>query len=98
MSNTTTFEQIDNTPMTRRQYGILIAAILADMLEFFDFFMLGFILSFIVGPWELTYSQTAFLVLTSGVGAIVGAYGFGNLADKIGRRTVFGRRYCCDGG
>ena len=71
MSNTATFEQIDQSPMTRRQYGILTAAILADMLEFFDFFMLGFILSFIVGPWELTYAQTAFLVLTSGVGAIV---------------------------
>ena len=89
MSNTATFEQIDERPMTRRQYGILIAAILADMLEFFDFFMLGFILSFIVGPWELTYAQTAFLVLTSGVGAIVGGYLWGYIADKIGRRKVF---------
>lgn len=89
MSNTATFEQIDQSPMTRRQYGILIAAILADMLEFFDFFMLGFILSFIVGPWELTYYQTAFLVLTSGVGAIVGGFLWGYIADKIGRRKVF---------
>jgi MFS transporter, putative metabolite:H+ symporter len=89
MSNTATFEQIDQSPMTRRQYGILIAAILADMLEFFDFFMLGFILSFIVGPWELTYYQTAFLVLTSGVGAIVGGFLWGYIADRIGRRKVF---------
>jgi MFS transporter, putative metabolite:H+ symporter len=89
MSNTSTFEQIDQSPMTRRQYGILIAAILADMLEFFDFFMLGFILSFIVGPWELTYAQTAFLVLTSGVGAIVGGFMWGYIADRIGRRKVF---------
>jgi MFS transporter, putative metabolite:H+ symporter len=89
MSNTSTFEQIDQSPMTRRQYGILIAAILADMLEFFDFFMLGFILSFIVGPWELTYYQTAFLVLTSGVGAIVGGFLWGYIADRIGRRKVF---------
>src|SRR5215218_1700098 len=89
MNNAATFEQIDQSPMTRRQYGILTAAILADMLEFFDFFMLGFILSFIVGPWELTYAQTAFLVLTSGVGAIVGGYLWGYIADKIGRRKVF---------
>ncbi len=39
--------------MTRSQYSIMAAAILADMLEFFDFFLLGFILSFIVGPWYL---------------------------------------------
>jgi MFS transporter, putative metabolite:H+ symporter len=89
MSNIATFEQIDQSPMTRRQYSILAAAILADMLEFFDFFMLGFILSFIVGPWELTYYQTAFLVLTSGVGAIVGGFLWGYIADRIGRRKVF---------
>jgi MFS transporter, putative metabolite:H+ symporter len=89
VSNTVTFEQIDQSPMTRRQYGIMAAAILADMLEFFDFFLLGFILSLIVGPWELTYAQTAFLVLTSGVGAIVGGYVWGNIADRIGRRKVF---------
>ena len=89
MNNAVTFEQIDQSPMTGRQYGIMAAAILADMLEFFDFFMLGFILSFIVGPWELTYYQTAFLVLTSGVGAIVGGYFWGYIADKIGRRKVF---------
>ncbi len=89
MNNAVTFEQIDQSPMTRRQYGIMAAAILADMLEFFDFFMLGFILSLIVGPWELTYYQTAFLVLTSGVGAIVGGYVWGNIADRIGRRNVF---------
>ena len=89
MNNAVTFEQIDQSPMTGRQYGIMAAAILADMLEFFDFFMLGFILSLIVGPWELTYYQTAFLVLTSGVGAIVGGYVWGNIADRIGRRNVF---------
>lgn len=89
MSGAATFEQIDQSPMTRRQYSIMAAAILADMLEFFDFFILGFILSFIVGPWELTYSQTAFLLLTSGVGAIAGGFVWGYVADKIGRRKVF---------
>ena len=89
MSNVSTFEQIDETPMTKRQYGILVAAILADMLEFFDFFLLGFILSIIVVPWELTYLQTAFLVLTSGLGAIVGGFLWGYIADRIGRRRVF---------
>ena len=89
MSNTVTFEQIDQSPMTRRQYSIMAAAILADMLEFFDFFLLGFILSLIVGPWELTYNQTAFLLLTSGVGAIAGGYAWGYIADRIGRRKVF---------
>jgi MFS transporter, putative metabolite:H+ symporter len=89
MNNAVTFEQIDQRPMTRRQYSIVAAAILADMFEFFDFFLLGFILSFIVEPWQLTYNQVAFLLLTSGVGGIVGAFAWGYLADRIGRRKVF---------
>jgi putative MFS transporter len=89
VNGTVTFEQIDQRPMTKRQYSIMAAAILADMLEFFDFFLLGFILSLIVGPWQLTYAQTAFLLLTSGVGAILGGFVWGYIADRIGRRKVF---------
>lgn len=81
--------QIDERPMTRRQKKIIGAAILADMMEFFDFFLLGFIIAIIVEPWGLTYGETAVLILTSGVGAILGAFFFGALADRIGRRPVF---------
>src|SRR5438105_15733541 len=75
--------------LTRNQWRIVIAAILGDMLEFFDYFLIGFVLAFVVGPWELTYGQSALILLSSGIGAIVGAWFWGCLADQIGRRKVF---------
>jgi MFS transporter, putative metabolite:H+ symporter len=75
--------------LTGNQRRIVFAAILGDMLEFFDYFLIGFVLAFIVGPWNLTYGQSALILLSSGIGAIVGALFWGWLADRIGRRKVF---------
>jgi MFS transporter, putative metabolite:H+ symporter len=75
--------------LTGNQRRIIAAAILGDMLEFFDYFVIGFVLAFIVGPWRLTYGQAAIVLLSSGIGAIIGAAFWGRLADRIGRRKVF---------
>jgi hypothetical protein len=37
--------------LTANQRRIVVAAILGDMLEFFDYFLIGFVLAFIVGSW-----------------------------------------------
>jgi len=63
--------------------------VLGDMLEFFDYFLIGFVLAFIVGPWKLTFLQSAIVLLSSGVGAMLGAAFWGWMADRIGRRIVF---------
>src|SRR5205814_1319252 len=68
---------------------IVEAAIIGDMLEFFDYFLIGFVLAFIVGPWQLSFGQSAIILLSSGIGAILGATIWGRLADRIGRRAVF---------
>ena len=43
------------------------------MLEFFDYFLIGFVLAFVVGPWKLTFLQSAIVLLSSGIGAMLGA-------------------------
>ena len=84
------FEQLDATrSLTANQRRIVVAAILGDMLEFFDYFLIGFVLAFIVGPWQLSFGQSAIILLSSGIGAILGAAIWGRLADRIGRRAVF---------
>ena len=75
--------------LTLNQKKIVFAAIVGDMLDFFDYYLIGFVLAFIVGPWHLTYGQSAIVLLSSGVGAIPGAMFWGWMADKIGRRKVF---------
>ncbi len=75
--------------LTWNQRKIVFAAILGDMLEFFDYFLIGIVLAFIVGPWKLTYGIGATVLLSSGIGAIIGAYFWGWMADRVGRRRVF---------
>ena len=84
------FEILDRqTRLTGNQVRILVAAIFDDALEFFDYFLIGFVLAFLIGPWQLTFGQSATVLMSSGIGAIIGAFGWGWLADRIGRRKVF---------
>ncbi len=77
------------TRLTANQWKIVSAAAIGDALEFFDYYLIGYVLAFIVKPWRLTYGQSGLILLSSGVGAIAGAYIWGYIADRIGRRTVF---------
>lgn len=84
------FEALDRqTTLTANQKKIVAAAIIGNALEFFDYFLIGFVLAFIIGPWQLTYGQSAVILLSSGIGAMIGAAVWGWLADRIGRRKVF---------
>src|ERR1700712_5181400 len=84
------FNRLDQAKsLTTNQVKIIAAAIIGDMLEFFDYYLIGFVLAFIIKPWQLTFGQSAVILLSSGVGAIIGAFVWGRLADLIGRRKVF---------
>jgi MFS transporter, putative metabolite:H+ symporter len=74
--------------LTANQYKIFAAALIGDMLDFFDFYLIGFVLAFIVGGWHLTYGQSGAILLSSGIGAPLGSLFWGWMADKIGRRKV----------
>ena len=75
--------------LTANQWKILVASVLAIMLDFFDFFLIGVVLAFFVGDWHLTYGQSGMILFSSGVAAVPGAIFCGWLGDKIGRRKVF---------
>jgi putative MFS transporter len=84
------FNRLDQAKsLTSNQIKIIAAAIIGDMLEFFDYYLIGFVLAFIIKPWHLTFGQSAIILLSSGVGAILGAAIWGRVADVYGRRLVF---------
>src|SRR5271167_3210091 len=59
------------------------------MLDFFDFFLIGYVLVFIVTQWKLTFLESGVILLAAGIGSIPGAFFWGWMADRIGRRKVF---------
>ncbi|HZU90333.1 MAG TPA: MFS transporter, partial [Stellaceae bacterium] len=72
----------------------LLAAVY--VLDFFDFFLIAFILAVIGPQWHLTYGAAAFILYGSGVGAILGSLVWGSLGDVFGRKlqVVTGTLIC----
>jgi putative MFS transporter len=73
---------------TINQWKIFAAATIGDMLDFFDYLLIGFVLAFFVKDWNLTYGQSAAILLSAGISAPFGSIIWGWVADKIGRRKV----------
>ena len=75
--------------LTPNQWKLICTANVADLLDFFDFFLIGYVTAALTKEWSLTYWQGGAILLASGLGAVPGAFIWGWLGDKIGRRTVF---------
>jgi putative MFS transporter len=75
--------------LTANQWKIIATANVGDMLDFFDFFLIGYVLAFILKEWQLTYGQSALILISAGVGAVLGGFFWGWMGDRIGRRKVF---------
>lgn len=68
-----------------RTFSLLAAN---QALDFFDFFIVGFIVAVIGPQWQLTFGQSATILLGAGVGAMIGALVWGVFADKWGRKLL----------
>lgn len=76
----------DSAPLNRRYWWSFTLLSAITVLDFFDFFLIAFILA-VVGPqWHLTYGESALILYGGGVGAILGALLWGSLSDALGRR------------
>jgi len=75
--------------LTTNQWKLICTANVADLLDFFDFFLIGYVTAALTKEWSLAYWQGGAILLASGLGAVPGAFIWGWLGDRIGRRTVF---------
>ncbi|HEY1257942.1 MAG TPA: MFS transporter [Stellaceae bacterium] len=86
----------DRAPLTARYWASYVLLALVYVLDFFDFFLIAFIMA-VIGPrWHLTYGHAALVLYGSGIGAILGSLIWGALADRFGRKmqTVTGTLIC----
>ena len=86
----------DDAPLNRRYWVSFAIASGVLVLDFFDFFLIAFVMSAIGPEWHLTYGQGALILYGAGVGAIVGSLVSGALGDVFGRKqlTVIGTLIC----
>jgi MFS transporter, putative metabolite:H+ symporter len=79
---------VEKSNLTPRYYLTLGLLVLQEMFEFYDFFLVGYLVSVLAPGWHLTYGQGAIMLLSSGVGAIFGSLAGGRLADSVGRKKM----------
>jgi len=86
----------DNAPLNARYWTSFAIAAAVLVLDFFDFFLIAFLMSAIGPEWHLTYGQGALILYGAGVGAIVGSLVSGALGDVFGRKklSVIGTFIC----
>ncbi len=75
--------------LTSNQWKVVNLCALAGMLESLDMYIIAFILAVITAPWNLSYGQSAAILLSSGVGALIGSFVWGAVADRVGRKKAF---------
>ena len=60
--------------LTKNQWKLICTANLADLLDFFDLFLIGYVTAALTKQWSLTYLQGGMILLASGIGAPPGAF------------------------
>jgi len=63
----------------------LFLVVFQELFEFYDFFLVSFLVAVLAPQWHLTYGHSSIMLLSGGVGAVAGGLFFGAWADRFGR-------------
>src|SRR5674476_1526625 len=74
--------------LTSTQKKTVLAAFLGWMLDAFDFFLLVFLLGDIAKEFGVQVSDVAYAVFLTLAMRFIGAYIFGRLGDRFGRKPI----------
>lgn len=87
----TAMQQIDSRPLTKNQKNLISLAVVGNISEFFDMFLIGFAVNVLLKDpnWNLQGYEAGIILAMSGLGTVIGAIMWGRLGDKIGRKSSF---------
>lgn len=79
--------RIERLPLSKWHVRMMSIAGIAHFSDAFDSLAIAFVLPVLVGVWHIAPSEIGFLISAGYVGQMLGAIGFGWIAEKYGRRT-----------
>lgn len=82
------YDQIESRPLTGHQKSVITLMVMSNIAEFFDMFLIGFVVSVLTTAWRLTGFEAGTILACSGLGTVIGAIVWGHLADRFGRKRA----------
>lgn len=79
---------LDDRPMSRRQWLVVVLGFLILILDGFDTTMMGFIAPALIDDWGIARQDLGPLMMSGLVGLAIGSLVSGPLADRFGRKLV----------
>lgn len=84
----TLLQAYDAAPLTPRYWIAMGLVALQSTFDYFDFFVVSYLIAVLAPVWHLTYGQSATMLVGGGLGAIIGAMLGGAAADRFGRKPA----------
>ncbi|BBJ27473.1 MFS transporter [Athalassotoga saccharophila] len=81
---------LDNAELGKHHFKAMFVSGMGFFTDAYDLFIIGIAISLIAPIWKLSSSQIGFLGSISLISALIGSFIFGRIADRFGRKTVYG--------
>ena len=80
---------LDDAPMSRFHRRAVLISGMGFFTDAYDLFVIGTVAAILKLQWNLSTTQTSWVTGAAILGAFVGAFTFGRIADVLGRKTVY---------
>jgi PHS family inorganic phosphate transporter-like MFS transporter len=86
---TTVSSMLDEAPMSRFHHRAVIISGMGFFTDAYDLFVIGTVAAILKTQWHLSTAATSWVTGAAILGAFLGAFVFGRVADVVGRKAVY---------
>lgn len=83
-------DYLDNAKLGKHHFKAMFVSGMGFFTDAYDLFIIGIAVSLIAPIWKLDNVQIGLLGSISLISALIGSFVFGRMADKFGRKSVYG--------
>jgi MFS family permease len=80
---------LDEAPTSRFHHRAVLISGMGFFTDAYDLFVIGTVAALVKVQWNLSTTQTSWVTGAAILGAFIGAFAFGRLADVFGRKVVY---------
>ncbi len=89
-TTTTLTAALDEAPISRFHLKAIVTSGMGFFTDAYDLFIIGTVTALITSQWNLSTTETGLVNSMTLLGAFIGAIVYGRVADRVGRKKIYG--------